>query len=385
MPRLAETPAQGDARRARLTALPGGRSAPVVREMRREDVPEAAAVFADTMRSTPPGTDAQLAAFFERTLFDCPWATPDIPSLVAEEPGGGIVGMMGTQTRRLRMGERELRLSCLGFFAVHPSARGGAIALELMRKGVGGAQDADVTDSASVVVERLAIPRLGVRSELRCVHWVRAWRPAAVVEGFAPVAIERWRARPPVRLLGHGVDRGIGRACRSLLAPPPVDTVAVPLTPEHIVEHQPGIVGDQLHVAYDLPYLRWLFAELGRAPGRGQLIAHLISDPGGRVLGWYVYFLRERGRSEVMQVVARERDLGAVLDHLLRHAWEHGTAMLRGRVEPGRAALVARRRCMLWYRGGAIVRADEPEITEALQRQPALSRLDNEFFSDTLV
>jgi hypothetical protein len=214
---------------------------------------------------------------------------------------------------------------------------------------------------------------------------VRAWRPAAIAEGLAPLAPERLRARAPLRILGQGVDRGVGLACRSLLAPPSVRTIAVPLTPEHVVEHQPAIAGDRLHIAYDLPYLRWLFGELGRAPARGEPVAHLVSDPGGRVLGWYVYFLRRTGRSEVMQIVARDRDLGAVLDHLLRHAWEHGAAMLRGRVEPGLAALVARRRCMLWYRGGALLRARAPEVARALEGHGAVSRLDNEFFVDVLV
>jgi hypothetical protein len=77
--------------------------------------------------------------------------------------------------------------------------------------------------------------------------------------------------------------------------------------------------------------------------------------------------------------------MGAVLDHLLRHAWEHDSAMLRGRLEPGLTALVCRRRCMLWYRGGVLASSPDPELADALVRHGTLTRLDNEWFSDCLV
>jgi hypothetical protein len=370
-----------------LTVVPGRKAASSVRELRREDLPEVAAMFADTMRTTPPGTEPQLAEFFERTLLDHPWADPALPSLVAETPDGGIVGLVGVQARRLRMGERDLKLACLGFFAVHPAARGGAVALHLARDVMHGGQDASITDSASLVVERFFAPRHDGRVvELSGVHWVRAWRPGAVADGLWPAATARLRASIPLHLVGRGLDRAAARAGRGLLAPAPVETVAEPLTPTLILEHQPAIVSPgRLHVAYDEGYLTWLFGQLGRSAARGTPVARLVRDAGGRVLGWYVMFLRPGGRSEVMQIAARERDRGAVLDHLLRDAWEHGSAMLRGRLEPGLTALVSRRRCMLWYRGGALAQAHDPKVADALVRHGALSRLDNEWFSDSLV
>ncbi len=379
--------ARSDAARPRLTALTGGRARASVRELRRTDLPEVAAMFAETMGTTPPGTEAQLAGFFGRALLDHPWADPEIPSFVAESPGGGIVGLVGVQARRLRLGERDMRLACLGFFAVHPHARPGAIALTLASEVMHGAQDASVADSASVVVERFFAPRHGGRVvELSGVHWVRAWRPGAVADGLAPATTARLRGCAPLHALGRGIDRGTARASRRILAPERTDTVAQPLTPALLLEHQPSILPpDSLHVAYDEPYLTWLFTEMGRSPARGLPIAHLVRDGGGRALGWYVYYLRPGGRSEVMQIVARPRDHGAVLDHLLRHAWEHGSAMLRGRLEPGLTALVCRRRCMLWYRGGALAHARDPEVADALVHHGTLSRLDNEWFSDSLI
>jgi hypothetical protein len=59
--------------------------------------------------------------------------------------------------------------------------------------------------------------------------------------------------------------------------------------------------------------------------------------------------------------------------------------MLRGRLEPGLTALVCRRRCMLWYRGGALAHARDPEVADALVHHGTMSRLDNEWFSDSLI
>jgi hypothetical protein len=46
---------------------------------------------------------------------------------------------------------------------------------------------------------------------------------------------------------------------------------------------------------------------------------------------------------------------------------------------------VAARRCMLWYRGGALAHSSDPELAEALVRHGTMTRLDNEWFSDCLV
>jgi predicted N-acetyltransferase YhbS len=373
--------------RPRLTAITGGHAVPTVRPLRREDLPEVAAMFAETMHATPPDGEDRLAEFFRRTLIDHPWADPELPSFVAEQRGGGIVGLVGVQARRLRFRDRDLRLACIGFFAVHPGARPGAVALQLARDVMGGAQDASVGDSASMVVERFFAPRHGGRVvELSGGHWVRAWRPGAVADGLVPAVTERLRGCGPLHVLGRGIDRGAARASRRILAPERTDSVAQPLTPALLLKHQPSILPPgSLHVAYDEPYLTWLFTEMGCSPARGLPIAHLVRDSGGRALGWYVYYLRPGGRSEVMQIVARPRDHGAVLDHLLRHAWEHGSAMLRGRLEPGLTALVCRRRCMLWYRGGALAHSHDPELADALVHHGTLSRLDNEWFSDSLI
>jgi hypothetical protein len=357
-----------------------------MREMERSDLPEAAAMFARVMRMGGDGAVAHVAQFFERALFDCPWADAEIPSYVVEDDRGRVVGMVGSETRRLRLDGRTLRVACAGFLAVTAEARGGLTALELMRGVQQGPQDVTVTDSANEHVERLCRRLGGTMMELKAVHWVRVWRPWSVGTSLAALGARRPRDDGALHALAGRLDDVMARAGRSVLAPPPVTTTAEPLTPELVLEHVDAFTAEhRARLDYDATYLRWVFAAMGRSAERGRPVAELVRDAHGRALGWYVYYLRPGRRSEVMQVVGRERDLGAVLDHLLRHAYEHGSAMVRGRLEPGLTRTVVGRRCVLWYRGGTLVRSREPGLAHEVAHRGLLSRLDTNWHRDVLV
>jgi hypothetical protein len=120
-------------------------------------------------------------------------------------------------------------------------------------------------------------------------------------------------------------------------------------------------------------------------PRRGRLVAHLVRNDRGRVLGWYVYYLRRGWRSEVLQVAGAQRDVGAVVEHLLWHGREHGAGALRGRLEPGLVPEVARRRCLLWHRGGTLVHSRDRALARRVADQAMLTRLDTDWFGDAIV
>ncbi|PYV37436.1 MAG: hypothetical protein DMG09_14810, partial [Acidobacteria bacterium] len=71
-----------------------------IRPLERKDIPEVVGLFELVMRSGASKPLPQLAGFFERTLFDSPWADADIPSLVYED-AGEIVGLICSNPRRM--------------------------------------------------------------------------------------------------------------------------------------------------------------------------------------------------------------------------------------------------------------------------------------------
>jgi hypothetical protein len=163
--------------------------------------------------------------------------------------------------------------------------------------------------------------------------------------------------------------------------------VEEPLTPALMLASMPRVARRlDLRPAYDEEYLEWLFGELPRVKGRGELVATLVRNGRGRPMGWYVYYLRPGWRSEVLQIAATgERDLGSVLDHLLAHAYAHGSAALRGRLEPGMLQALAGRRCFFWYRGGTLVHSRDPSLLAAIESNAFVTRLEGDPWLDRLV
>ena len=361
------------------------------RAMRRDDLPEASAMFSRVMElGAPqlPGAERAVERFLADAFFDCPWADPEITPLVACDAGGTIVGMIGAETRRLQFEDRVLRVASAGFLAVVPEARNSATGVLLLRKLLGGPQDLTVTDTASELVERIWLRLGGTRVELKEMHWVSVLRPWSIAAGLAAAQIGRpaaTGARGLLRGVADGLDGVSTRVAGALLPSLPEGVAVEPLTPELMLEHLRAVAKGHPHADYDLDYLRWLFAAMEGVPRRGELVAHLLRNERGRVLGWYVYYLRPGWRSEVLQIAAGERDRGTVVDHLLWHARKHGAGALRGRLEPGLVQEVARRRCLLWHRGGTLIHSKDPELAQRVADEAILTRFDTDWFGDSVI
>jgi GNAT superfamily N-acetyltransferase len=358
-----------------------------IRPLERADLPEAAALFERAMDFRAGRVNADLAELFERTLFDYPWADPDLPSLVALDEHGRIIGFVALEVRRMRFGEGTARAVWGQHMVVEPAARRLAVGAVLLNRLLKGPQDVTLTDTASEVVRQMWGKLGGETLYLQGIHWVRVFRPWRVAARVAG-ARARPRLRASLRPLAVALDAATAAAAARFLEPAAsTDEMAVPLTPRALLDARPAVTKRlTLYPDYDEPFLEWLFEELVKDERRGTLVANLVSTRSGRPLGWYVYYLRPGWRSEVMQLAADERDADRVLDHLLRHAYAHGSAAVRGRLEPGLVEAVVRRRCLLWHRGGALVHSRHPELVCAMHTNQALvSRLEGEWWGDAFL
>ncbi len=363
--------------------VPDGMS---VRPLHGTDLPSVAALLRETLRLGPRRMEPALAAFLGRTLLEQPWADPEIQPLVALDEEGLAVGFVAAEVRRMRLESRRLRFAWAAHTVVTPAARKRAVGFLLMRKLLAGPQDATLGDSASPLMEQMWLRLGGRRLELKGVHWIRVFRPCSVAAHVT--APRRPRLRSGLRALAATLDELSAPAARALIAPRASKAADEALTPQAMLGELPRVMRRfALRPDYDERFLAWLMGELRDAKTRGQLVARLVRDARGRSLGWYIYFLRPGWRSEVLQVAATsERSLGTVLDHLLAHAYAHGSAALRGRLEPGMLEAVMERRCLLWYRGATVAHARDPSLLAAIESPGALvSRLEGDPWIDTLV
>jgi hypothetical protein len=257
-----------------------------VRALEPVDLPEATALFELVMGSEIGQSKQGIGELFERTLLDSPWSDPELPSLVAIDEHGRMIGFIGTEVRRMRLGKRSARAVWCQHFVVDPAARHLGVGAVLLRRVLKGPQDATFTDNGSDVVRQMWGGLGGQALDLKGIHWVRVFRPWQVAaHTAAPRA--RPRLRAPLRRLSGPLDNASVAVAGRFLAPAATCDAAAALTPQTLLEALPTVARRmRLYPDYDEPFLDWLFEELTRVESRGRLVAHLVRDPSGPTAGW---------------------------------------------------------------------------------------------------
>src|SRR5215217_740030 len=350
-----------------------------IRALQLEDVPQVANLYELVTRSGSPVASPGLIRYFERTLLGHPWFDPELPSLVYVDEHGQVVGFIGSHVRHMIFKNRHIRAALSGQLVSHPAVRGRAVGTLLLRKYLSGPQDMTLT-SAGGETTRIWRALGGSVAHLNSISWMRPlhWRAAG------ELALDRadkaaWKpVARPVLAFGQAIAERI--SATSLRVPQP-STRAEVLTPQALVEHLPSLTGHlMLRPDYDQTFLEWLFREMTAVTALGNLTRSLIRDQRGRMLGWYVSYFKQGGIGQVMQIAAKERDMGPVLNHLFHHARRAGVAILSGQLERPLFEPLSQRHCYLHQLGGnLLVHSRDPEITDSvLLGHALLSRMDGE-------
>jgi hypothetical protein len=326
-------------------------------------------------------------SFLAATLIDSPWADPDLPSYVAVDDRGDVVGFVGAQVRRLRIGDRSVRGVVSSHLAVVADHRAGLAGALLLRKMLSGPQELTWTDSASDTVLQLWEGLGGEMDYSRSSSWMLVLRPfrwlgAVAREGVRPGASDRLRVIAE-RLVPVG---GIPvQAAGPRLVPPAFPARAAGIASEEatataIVAHLRAIAGNaSVRVDYDEPYLEHLFKVLeGEA---GPLVRRIVRRRG-EPIGWYAYLQRPGGTSRVLHLSAQAPQTDAVVGDLIECARADGTAALTGRAEPRLFESLRSRLALLGCAGRTLVHTRDPEIRSLLGTKSwLLTHLDGEWFS----
>lgn len=351
--------------------------------MERTDLARLSELYEVFFRSGTPHPPPQLAGYFERTLFDHPWADPEVPSLVYEGAGGEILGVIGVHARRLRVDGRALRLCCSGPLLVDPDPRHRGVGAVLLRRFLRGPQDVSITDAGNTLVHDLWTALGGQSSAHASIWWTKVLRPASAVHAM----LEQRDRLPGVRwttgLVAPALDAAAAAVTRRAgRSPAEPAGSSEELTVGSLVEQtRANTARLRLYVDYDERYLRWIFTELDALAIRGTPVRRLVRGENGRVAGWFVYFRLAAGISEVLQVAAAPGDADLVLDHLFHDAARGGSAAVQGRVEPQLSSALHSRRLHLSRSAWALVHAEDPALLGLLGGPKALlTRLDGEYW-----
>jgi hypothetical protein len=344
--------------------------------MEKADLPTITALLEERV----PGWSSDLE-FLEQTLVDYPWSDPELPSLVARNENGDILGFIGAQTRRLELDGRPLRGVCCSHLVVVGDRRAGAAGALLLQRILSGPQDLTWTDSATNVVVRIWGAFGGYRDHSRSCDWMLALRPARWAgTGFAAAVRRRKLDRDVFPVAALPVQAAGARLARPAFPARPGDVSGGSADVHTVIRHLPTLTqGVRLRVAYDDAHLTHLFATIQKS--LGPVEARIVRR-GGEPIGWYAVVQPPAGvASRVLHLSALPADADAVIGELVEHARDSGHAVLAGRFEPLLGEALRNRWAVMGLARRPMIHTRDPELQALLATDSSLlTRLDSEWY-----
>ncbi len=360
------------------------------RPLRADDVPKLADLW---VRAFQRGATREgVEPYFREVFGDPPEREGGVTSLVHEDDAGEVVGFVGALPRRMVFRGRAVRAVVATQLMVEPGGRRAFVAFELLRTLFSGPQDLTFSDGAN---ERSAAVWERSGGEVVLVYsldWTRVLGPA----GHLRHRIERAGATGPARALGplcRAIDALTACISSRVLEVERGSALGVPLGPPRprlaeedlsaaavralIAEARPS-----LYPSYDAPTLDWLLEQASRTRGHGALRARLCRDTKGVAAGWYVYYAKAGGVSQVLQFGGRPGAIGDVLANLFADAHRTGSVAVAGQAQPRWLRELTDAHATLSCNSlGVLVHARDRELMAAVHRGDAfLSRLDGEWW-----
>ncbi len=359
-----------------------------VRDFRREDIPAAARLWTQVFGKGAPVATDLLEAYFAEVFFENPWHAEGLPSLVYEDDQRALAGFLGVVPRRMLFEGTPIRAVVSTQFMVDRSRSPGFAAIELLRTFLAGPQDLSFSDGSTDTSQKIWERVGGKVSLLYSLEWTRTLQPArhlvARLKRRNRLAPLLWTARPPCWAFDQVMARlpiGPFRARR----PSAVGEEATTKTLLECLSHLPG--RQALRPDYQEESITWVCDQARRTQRHGALHGIVVRSSKQEIDGWYLYYAKRGGVSEVLQIGARETAVDPVLDHLFNHARSQGSAAISGQMEPRMMRELSNHHCRFVCHGlGVLFHSKHQAIVDAIHRGDAfLSRLEGEWwlrFSD---
>lgn len=299
-----------------------------IRALSERDLPAVLELLAERIE----GWDAD-ESFLRATLLDHPQVDPAFPSLVALDTDGSLLGFIGSQPRKLRVGNEVLTGVVCSHLTVSTAPTAGPAGALLLARLLRGEQALTWSDSANAPVARIWRAFGGELDHARAMDWMLMLRPGRWLSSNLASALRGRRIRrdalPVAGLPAHVAPSQVS-GFKSPDHEPEISSSRA--RPTDIVAAFPnGPRGFTVSVQHDADHLEHVFSLVRRY--EGPVVAHTVSR-GEVPIGWFTYLLRETGVARLLHLAAAEMDTSAVLAALVDHACNSGVNVLAGRADP---------------------------------------------------
>ena len=355
-----------------------------IRTFEASHIPGVASLTLKILRGIQAPPTPALEKYFLEIFFHNPWRGDDIQSLVYFHEGK-IVGFLGVIPREMDFGGHRIRLAAATQLAVDRDLYRGFAGIELLRRFFSGPQEFSYTDGGTEAAH-LSWTAAGARAaSLYALEWTRTLRPCRQLKNMVAEKSGLWRtistAATPLAAIA---DTAASKLPFRITRKPASEYTVTETNPSGLLEVIEEIGWRApLKPAYEPKSFHWLIAQAASASAHGTLRLGIVSEPAGQRAGWFVYYVKRGGVSQVLQLGARMRHFDAVLLALFADAWRHGATAVRGQAIPRYLTNFTLQHCGLRHIGsGVLIHSRNEELMDSILRGEAvLTRLDGEWWT----
>jgi GNAT superfamily N-acetyltransferase len=321
---------------------------------------------------------AEIEGKLAQLFFDGPLVDARLPSLVACDAGGRIVGFRGRVRRGWRLGGEPLLGSTTSHLMVRPELRRAGVSTTLrlasyrIEDEIGVRAAVGFADRATA--DGRAFSDAGSRSvflEQFGFEWTLPFRPRAL----RALRMLEWRL--PAGPWRRRLRQAWLAAMRSWPAPAPTAVAGIahrsaPLSAQALQEAVAAVGENRLRIDESLEVWAWLLAYLADYPSRGRFSGRVVLDERGAPLGFFAGYANAAGGYEVLAFAARPQAVATVFGDVLREAETARAWLVSG------GATVRELRTLLaqgaWLSAGsaAAVTTLRPDLLQRFQSQDVL-------------
>ena len=333
----------------------------------KEDLPGVAALHRRIYyKSNRLGTTA-LDDYYRQIFFENPWVRDDMSSFVARDGAGNVTGFLGVIPRPMSLGDRTAWAAITHRLMAAPGRGSELTAARLVRRLLVGSQDLWLSDGANDSGRRAIEAVGGVTLLPYSMNWIRVLRPFR----YATSLLANKGIRNPIPLL-DAVACGIGdrlakRFVRKMSNDVTRSADPIELDSDVLLSCVENASHDRrLRPRYDRDSLRWLLGVLTANTNRGELRGFAIPSTNRTWIGSCLYYAKQNGVAEVLQIAARPAGVAQVLATLFRRAWDENLTCVMGRLEPAFLPMLWDQNCLLKRGSWAMAYSAHPDIMRCM-------------------
>jgi hypothetical protein len=349
-----------------------------VRPFTKGDIPQVVELNTRLFPGSATLTQCNQEFLFNEVCLRNPWYNSEITSLVYEETNGRISGFLGVVPRLMEFEGKSINVAISQHLMVDKAT---LASLQLFKKLISGPQDLLIADMTADIARATIEKAGGTTIFQHSIYWNHPLRPFSFMLSFLKKIKSSGNGQSSA--LGSTIDTLAGNIPGNPFRPVKPAGKTRELTVDEFLNEINRFTSDwKLRPKYNKQSASWLFEMLNTEKRFGSFQKTAVYNEDDKLLGWFLLFLKSKGRSEVIQVAGQKNTIRTVLDHMYYTAWKGNAVEVCGRLDPHFTKEYANK--LTFFIPGKnwmVVHTRDPKLLQAIQSNDTfLSRLEGDLW-----